>query len=170
MGRLITNGKIVVMGVSGAGKTKVGQALAEVLRVPFHDADDFHSKANVEKMSQGIPLTDQDRIEWLADLANLLQRSQGGVLACSALKAAYRQRLKRDNPDIVFIYLQGDFATILARIKQRQSHYFKGEAMLQNQFEVLEPPTEKEALVININQSFEQVLAECLTALNLQPC
>ncbi|AJQ97757.1 gluconokinase [Gynuella sunshinyii] len=166
----MTNSKIVVMGVSGSGKTKVGQALAEVLRVPFHDADDFHSKANVEKMSQGIPLTDQDRVEWLAELADLLQRRQGIVLACSALKAAYRQRLKRDNPEVVFIYLQGEFETILARLKLRQSHYFKGEAMLQSQFEVLEPPTEEEALVININQSFEQVLAECLAALDLQSC
>ena len=158
--------KIIIMGVSGSGKTRVGQALAQALEIPFYDADNFHSADNIEKMSQGSPLTDLDRAQWLADLALLLQQPSALVLACSALKFEYRQRLRQGNPDIVFIYLQGDFDTIVERLNQRQEHYFKGAQMLRSQFETLEPPvTTEAALIVNIDQPFEQVVAACLEML-----
>ena len=157
--------KVIIMGVSGSGKTRVGQALAKILGIAFYDADHFHSAANVEKMSQGIPLTDLDRSQWLRDLAVLLQQPSALVLACSALKFEYRQRLRLSHADIVFIYLKGDFDTIVERLNQRQAHYFKGEEMLRSQFETLEPPTPEEAWALNIDQPFEQVVAACVEKL-----
>lgn len=99
--------KVVVMGVSGCGKSLTGTRLAQELGVPFYDADDYHSRANVEKMAAGIPLTDEDRLGWLDDLAELIRREESGlVLACSALKRAYRERLQRRNPETCFVYLK----------------------------------------------------------------
>ena len=113
--------KIIVMGVSGCGKSLIGTRLAERLQVPFFDADDFHSPANVAKMASGVPLTDSDRSGWLDDLAELVQGEQGGlVLACSALKRAYRDRLRSGNPSLQFVYLKGDMETIWSRHSSRK--------------------------------------------------
>ena len=137
----------VVMGVSGSGKTTVGQALARALDCPFYDADDFHPPENVAKMAGGVPLTDADRAPWLARLHKLLadhvQRKQTAVLACSALKEAYRERLRRGLSGVRFIYLQGDFDLIRERMQARENHYMKAE-MLQSQFDALEPPPQHE--------------------------
>ena len=160
--------KIVVMGVSGSGKTHIGRQLAEKLDLRFYDADDFHCEANVQKMSQGIPLTDDDRVQWLADLAELIQQESGLVLACSALKPAYRQRLREGNDTLNFIYLKGDFDTIMHRLDQRAAHYFKGQQMLTSQFETLEEPLPGEAIEIDIKQNAESVVASCLAALGHQ--
>ncbi len=162
------NPRIVVMGVSGSGKTHIGQCLARKLSLPFFDADDFHSENNVLKMSQGIPLTDTDRVQWLADLADLIHRTPGLVLACSALKPEYRKTLMNGNDNLVFIYLKGDFDTIMQRLTQRRQHYFRGRQMLVSQFETLVEPTAGEAIEIDIQQSVEKVVCDCLEA--LQKC
>ncbi|EHJ93229.1 gluconokinase [Vreelandella boliviensis] len=157
--------KIVVMGVSGCGKSLIGDQLASYFGIPFYDADDFHSQSNVNKMAEGIPLNDEDRIGWLSDLAQLLSQETALVLGCSALKRRYRERLRRDEPNVVFIYLEGDFATIRKRLAGREDHYFKGDDMLQSQFAQLEPPSEDEAVTISIDQPPEMVLQGCLDAL-----
>ncbi|WLQ17420.1 gluconokinase [Hahella aquimaris] len=158
--------KIIVMGVSGCGKSRIGAALAQRLSLPFYDADDFHSGANVDKMSRGEPLTDTDRAQWLADLSTLIQHEPCLVLACSALKAEYRVLLRAGAPGLQYVYLQGDFDTILQRLAQRRGHYFKGPDMLLSQFAALEEPHSDEAIVIDIRQSAEEVLMACLQALD----
>ncbi|MGP4844837.1 gluconokinase [Marinobacter sp. 1Y8] len=157
--------KIVVMGVSGSGKSLVGERLSEELGVPFFDADAYHSPDNVEKMASGIPLTDDDRRGWLDDLAALIRNEKGLVLACSALKRIYRDRLRTGDSALTFVYLDGDFKTIWSRHTQRQDHYFNGRSMLESQFELLEAPTTEEAVVIDIAASPEDVLSRCLAAL-----
>ncbi|WP_355660907.1 gluconokinase [Halomonas salifodinae] len=157
--------KVVVMGVSGCGKSLIGAQLAERLEVPFFDADDFHSAANVQKMADGIPLTDADRAGWLEELAGLLAREPGLVLACSALKRRYRERLRQAVPALRFLYLEGDFATIRGRLAGRQDHYFKGDDMLRSQFAQLEPPGPDEASTVPIDQPPARVLQRCLASL-----
>lgn len=153
------------MGVSGCGKSLVGQRLATALALPFFDADDFHSAANVRKMAGGIPLTDADRQQWLDHLAGMIAGRDGLVLACSALKRRYRERLRRADPDLVFLHLDGDFDTIWARLSAREDHYFSGRAMLESQFEQLEPPGPDEAHTIDIALPAERVVEQCLTVL-----
>lgn len=157
--------KILIMGVSGSGKTLVGRQLGEALGVPFLDADIFHSDTNIRKMANGIPLSDADRHGWLVDLAALIQRESGLVLACSALKRAYREQLRAADPNLTLLYLQGDFDTIWSRHAQRQDHYFNGRAMLESQFLQLEEPGPDEAVTIDIGKSPEAVLKACLAAL-----
>ena len=133
---------IIVMGVSGSGKTTIGKGIAKVTGIPFYDADDFHPAANISKMAAGIPLTDADREPWLILLSRKLkqwQSNQGAVLACSALKESYRSLLRSQLSDIKWICLTGDFETIHARMLHR-SHFMKPE-MLRSQFETLELPS-----------------------------
>ncbi|AMJ64168.1 gluconokinase [Hymenobacter sp. PAMC 26628] len=135
---------IIVMGVSGSGKTTVGQLLAARLGLPFYDGDDFHPAANVAKMAAGYPLTDEDRAGWLATLAaNLGQwRAAGGaVLACSALKEAYRQTLQAGaGAPLSWVFLDTDVEVLRARLAARQGHYMKAD-MLDSQLATLEKPT-----------------------------
>jgi gluconokinase len=141
------------MGVCGCGKTTVGRSLAEDLGWPFYDADDFHPEANVAKMASGQPLTDDDRWPWLDRIADELRRvlACGGhaVLACSALKHAYRERLKRAG-DVRIVYLKGDQATIASRLAGRQ-HKYMPASLLQSQLATLEEPAD--ALVVDIRPS-----------------
>ncbi len=134
---------LVVMGVSGCGKTTVGKLIADHLRWPYFEGDDFHSKANIEKMSQGIPLTDEDRAGWLEAIAKRMQEieqeSKSAVFTCSALKNSYREKLASGPASIQFIYLRGDYETIRQRLETRQGHYMKA-ALLKSQFEILEEP------------------------------
>ena len=135
---------VVIMGVSGSGKTTIGRMLAKRLGWPFYDADDFHSPANVAKMTAGMPLTDEDRAGWLESLAELIERRAGavenGVIACSALKKAYREILARsDRERVKFVYLRGSYEVIAERMKSRGAHFMK-PAMLQSQFDILEEP------------------------------
>ena len=133
---------VVVMGVTGCGKSTVGAALAERLGWPFLDADDFHPPANVAKMAAGTPLTDADRWPWLDRIADELAAIQAGggsaVLACSALKAAYRERLARAG-NVRFVHLTGDQATIAARLAVRKHRYMPA-SLLASQYAALEPP------------------------------
>jgi len=134
---------LVVMGVSGVGKTTVGKILSQQTGWPFYDADDFHSPENVAKMRSGIALTDADRWPWLDRLNALLrdadQRGQSAVLACSALKQKYRDRLARELREIRWVHLEGSFELIKARLDARKGHYMTAQ-LLQSQFAALEPP------------------------------
>ncbi|MET0234243.1 MAG: gluconokinase [Kibdelosporangium sp.] len=129
---------IVVMGVSGSGKTTVGQALARRLDVDYAEADEFHPPANIEKMSAGTPLTDDDRWPWLAAIAEWIgDHPQGGVVTCSALKRKYRDALRRGG-DVFFVHLDGSKELIASRLAERKGH-FMPPALLDSQFADLEP-------------------------------
>jgi gluconokinase len=133
---------IVLMGVAGSGKTTVGRMLAAELGWQFYDADDFHPPANVTKMARGIALEDTDRLPWLDTLRTLirtcLERGESGVLACSALKASYRDYLLLD-ARVKLVYLKGDVALIRERLENRHGHFMRTE-MLESQFAALEEP------------------------------
>lgn len=150
---------IIVMGVSGCGKSSVGKSLAEYLNWNFYDADDFHPPENVAKMTNGIPLTDFDRAPWLDSLHELIsschKQNQPGVLACSALKASYRQRLPANNDGVQLVYLKGSYDLIWSRISMRKDHYMKPH-MLQSQFDTLEEPSN--ALVVDVALSVDEIL------------
>jgi gluconokinase len=132
---------VLVMGVAGAGKTTIGEALARSLGWPFIDADDYHPPENVAKMKAGIPLEDADRWPWLSRLNQELKERDQAVLACSALKASYRERLAQGIDDFVTVFLQGDFALINERMKGRRHRYMPA-ALLESQFAALEPPAD----------------------------
>ncbi|HUH95999.1 MAG TPA: gluconokinase [Anaerolineales bacterium] len=150
---------VIIMGVSGAGKTTIGQLLAKELGWTFYDADDLHSASNKDKMSHGIPLTDEDRAGWLASLRDRLKRTiedhQSMVLACSALKQEYRNSL-RVSEEVRFVYLRGSYRQIEARMKKRRTHYMK-PGMLASQFAILEEPAD--ALVIDIARNPVEIVA-----------
>lgn len=162
--------RIIVMGVSGCGKSVVGLALADSLGFRFVDADDHHSPENVAKMSNGIPLTDADRSSWLETLADLIASEERIVLACSALKERYRRQLSAIvGPAPVFIHLHGSFDAIHSRLKAREGHYFTGREMLDTQFSTLEPPGPEEAISVRVDDaSVEEVLDRCAEALQRQ--
>jgi len=145
---------IVLMGVSGSGKTTVGTRLADRLGWTFADGDDFHPPANVEKMSRGEPLTDADRWPWLRAvrdfIAERLEADAPAVVACSALKAAYREVLLEDNDGAELVYLRGDYDLIRDRMEARSDHFFDAE-LLDSQFEALEPPSAEEAYVVDVD-------------------
>lgn len=143
---------VVLMGVAGAGKTTVGTLLAARLGWPFRDADDFHPPANIAKMTAGIPLDDDDRRPWLARLRReVIDPALAGdpaVLACSALKAAYRRTLGIGERGIAAVFLEADQATLSQRLAARAGHYMK-EEMLTSQLEALEAPSPAEALPVS---------------------
>lgn len=155
----------VVMGVSGCGKTTVGESLAQKLGCPFYDGDDFHPPENIAKMANGMPLNDDDRYPWLARLHDLLAAHLGkgetAVLACSALKIKYREQLQQDNEGLRFIFLQGDFDLILGRMSERAGHYMKAD-MLRSQFEALEAPDPAKAYIVSIDNKPDDILEEIL--------
>ena len=161
---------IVLMGVSGSGKTAVGQALADELGWPFYDGDDYHPAENVAKMAGGISLDDTDRTPWLQTLRDLiaehLQAGKNLVLACSALKERYRQQLREGNDGLIFVHLYGDFDLIWSRMRARQEHYMKPE-MLRSQFDVLEVPSD--ALVIDIGKPVLAIVSEIIQIMDLEP-
>jgi gluconokinase len=156
------------MGVSGSGKSSVGKALAEKLEWDFYDADDFHPPENISKMAAGIPLDDSDRAPWLAALNEMISSSlkadQPGVLACSALKESYRQKLTNGNEGVQTIYLKGSYRLIWSRMEKRTDHYMKPE-MLKSQFETLEEPTN--AFIVDISNSLDAIVQEIISSLLL---
>ena len=143
---------VLVMGVSGSGKTTIGEALALELGWKYLDADDFHSRENVAKMAAGIALEDADRWPWLdrinAELLKMQKQGRSAVLGCSALKQAYRDRLARGLRDFEIVYLRGDFKLLQSRIAARK-HRFMPATLLQSQFDALEPPAH--AIVVDIS-------------------
>ncbi len=157
---------IIIMGVSGSGKSAIGSRLAAALDCPFYEGDDFHPAANVAKMRAGIPLTDADRQPWLerlrALIASLSAHHTSAVIACSALKTAYRAHLRGDDPAVRFVYLKGDYQTIQQRLAQREGHYMPA-SLLDSQFQALEEPTD--ALIVDLTQPPETIVATIIQAL-----
>lgn len=153
----------IVMGVSGCGKSSVGKALAHALGWDFYDADDFHPPVNVTKMANAIPLDDSDRAPWLASLNELISSSlktdRPGVLACSALKEWYRQRLVEGCDGVQVVYLKGSYDLIWSRMETRSDHYMKPH-MLKSQFETLEEPLN--AVAVDISLSVDNIVKEIL--------
>jgi len=143
---------VIIMGVTGSGKTTVGRLLAESGGWALYDADDYHSAANVDKMRAGTPLTDDDRWPWLDRLNALLRAAQGrresAILACSALKQSYRDRLQEGLNHVRWVHLKGDIELIRSRLQQRKGHYMN-PALLQSQFDALEPP--RDAIVVDVD-------------------
>lgn len=151
---------IVVMGVSGSGKSTVGAALAQRLRVPFADADDFHPAANIAKMTAGHPLDDDDRHPWLEAIGDwLAQRcATGGVMSCSALKRSYREQLRRHCPDVQFLHLAGTFEVIGRRQASRPGHFMPA-SLLASQFATLEPlDADERGTTIDVDQSIDTII------------
>jgi gluconokinase len=150
---------IILMGVTGSGKTTVGQELAESLGWKYFDADDFHSAANVAKMKSGVPLNDGDRKPWLEALQRLIQErlanNQTAVLACSALKQSYREMLLIDER-VKLVYLKGDYELIKARLSARSNHYMN-PALLESQFQTLEEPDS--ALRVDIQTPLDEIVS-----------
>ena len=153
---------IVVMGVSGSGKSTVGAALAQRLRVPFADADDFHPQANIDKMTAGQPLDDDDRYPWLEAIGEWLavHCADGGVMSCSALKRKYRDQLTGHAPRARFVHLHGPREVIARRQASRPGH-FMPPALLDSQFATLEPlEADEDGLVIDVDQSVDAIVQE----------
>ncbi|MBT8321082.1 MAG: gluconokinase [Eudoraea sp.] len=151
-----------VMGVSSSGKSTVGRLLAQQLGFPFYDGDDYHPKANVLKMSKGEPLNDDDRLPWLLKIRELAMEKgiPGCVIACSALKATYRQTLTDGLPhQVQWVYLAGDYQTILARMQKRTGH-FMPEELLRSQFDTLEAPDD--AITVPLESSPSEQVAQII--------
>jgi gluconokinase len=154
---------VIVFGVSGAGKTTIGKLLAQEVGWHFYEADDFHSRTNIEKMRRGIPLTDADRRPWLESLRQLIERSfeacENAVLACSALKRAYRKQLHVSN-EVKFVFLRGDYALIEKQLRQRHGHFMNQE-LLRSQFADLEEPMpDEDVLTIELGRSPQELVQE----------
>jgi gluconokinase len=148
------------MGVSGSGKSTVGAALAQRLRVPFADADDFHPPANIAKMTAGEALNDDDRYPWLEAIGEWLAErcDDGGVMSCSALKRKYRDQLRRHCPDVEFLHLSGTREVIAKRQASRPGHFMPA-SLLTSQFETLEPRDDDErGLAIDVDQSIDSIV------------
>ena len=162
---------VIVFGVSGAGKTTIGKLLAEQLGWKFYEADDFHPRANIEKMRSGVPLTDEDRWPWLERLRGQITRSlasrEDAVLACSALKRAYREGL-RVNEDVKFVFLRGDYVLVENQLRRRRGH-FMNPALLQSQFADLEEPRpDEDVITIDLGRSPQELVDEIKAKLNLR--
>ena len=161
---------MIIFGVSGAGKTTLGNLLARELGWAFYEADDFHSPANVEKMRAGIALTDKDRWPWLESLSELVKRSlatgENAILASSALKKKYRDRLQV-GADVRFVYLRGGYELIANQLRHRRGH-FMNPALLQSQFADLEEPRPAEgAIVIELGRSPSELVDQIKSRLRL---
>jgi gluconokinase len=157
---------LIFMGVAGSGKTTVAKLFAEKTGAAFYEGDDFHPPANIEKMRQGVPLTDEDRESWLRALRNVIVRSLAknelAVITCSALKAKYREKLQGGDARVRFVFLDGPKDLIEERLKNRRGHFMPA-TLLDSQFATLEPPAN--ALTFSIQKSPEEIVAELIQVL-----
>ncbi|MEM6051876.1 gluconokinase [Erwinia sp. P7711] len=165
-----THHVFVLMGVSGSGKSAVANAVAYQLKAAFLDGDFLHPRANIQKMSEGHPLNDDDRRPWLQainDAAFAMQRTNDiSLIVCSALKKQYRDILRKGNENLSFVYLKGDYDTIESRLRARKGHFFKPQ-MLVTQFETLQEPglDEGNVLIVDINQTLDKVVADTIATI-----
>jgi gluconokinase len=167
---MTTQPVLVVMGVSGAGKTTVGERIAARLGWPFVDGDDLQPKANIDRMHGGTPLTDADRAPWLAAIGAWIdaraEASEPGVVTCSALKRAYRDTLRHGRPQVRIVYLRGSKAQIAERLAHRSGHFWPAK-LLDSQFADLEEPTaEENAIVVDIAETPEAVVTAVIERLS----
>ena len=155
--------RVVIMGVAGCGKSSVGQGLGRHLGIPYRDGDDLHPATNVEKMRAGIALTDDDRWPWLDRVADVLARDAPVIIGCSALRRAYRDRLRAGGGGLVqFVHLSGSRALIATRMAARTGHYMPA-SLLDSQFAALEAPGPDEAVTIDIDQPLPDVITAIAT-------
>ncbi|MEY8711179.1 gluconate kinase [Mangrovibacter phragmitis] len=161
---------IILMGVSGSGKSLVGTKLAQQLPAKFIDGDDLHPRNNIDKMSRGESLNDDDRFPWLARLNDvsysLYKKNEVGIIVCSSLKRIYRDKLREGSPNIIFLWLKGDYETIYSRMADRAGH-FMPVTLLQSQFATLEEPQadETDVFAVDVNATVEEVTARCIAVL-----
>lgn len=166
---MIKGKSIIMMGVSGTGKSSVGTEVAHRLGIKFIDGDDLHPRANILKMAEGRPLNDDDRKPWLERIGDaafsLTHKNEAGIIVCSALKKKYRDQIRNGN-QVNFLFLHGDFEMILERMKRRQGHFMK-DSMLKSQFDTLEIPQadEPDVIRVDISGSFEEVVENCCAKL-----
>jgi gluconokinase len=162
---------LIAMGVSGAGKTRIGELLAERLHCDFTDGDAFHSAANKEKMHQGIPLTDDDRWPWLKTIRAAIEAKQHAhetaVFTCSSLKRSYRDILRAGDKDVCFVYLKGTREVLEERLTTRTGHFFD-PSLLQSQLDTLEEPGDDEAITVSIELTPEQIVDEVLDQVKMR--
>jgi gluconokinase len=162
---------LIAMGVSGAGKTRIGEMLAERLQCTFTDGDAFHSEANRKKMHDGIPLTDDDRWPWLRTIRAAIEEKQRAhetaIFTCSSLKRSYRDILRGNDRDVCFVYLHGTFEVLHERLASRTGHFFD-PSLLQSQLDTLEEPGQDEAIVVSIELTPEQIVDEVIKQLEVR--
>jgi gluconokinase len=156
---------LIVMGVSGSGKTRIGELLAERLQCSFTDGDAFHSASNKEKMHKGIPLTDEDRWPWLETIRAAIEDRQHAhetaVFTCSSLKRTHRDVLRDGDDDVCFVYLEGSREVLEERLRTRTGHFFD-PSLLQSQLDTLETPDEDEAITVSIELTPEEIVDSVL--------
>ncbi|PKH09273.1 gluconokinase [Moritella sp. Urea-trap-13] len=163
---------IIVMGVSGSGKSTIGLKISQQLGVKFIDGDDLHPKANILKMAASQPLNDADRQPWLERIRDacfsIEQKNETGVIVCSALRKDYRDQIRDGNKAVTFIYLDGSFDLILTRMKARAGHFFSGDEMLKSQFNTLEQPLadESDVLSVPIDGTIDNIVTLSVAALS----
>ena len=162
--------QIIVMGVSGSGKSTIGALIAGALGVPFVDGDALHPQSNIEKMAGGTPLNDDDRWPWLAKVGETLadagRKGQGMVIACSALRRSYRDAIRKSAPAARFVHLSGSREVLSSRLEGRTDH-FMPPSLLDSQFATLEPLAGDEAgIVVDIDQPVPAIVAEAVTAIS----
>ncbi|CAB3767583.1 gluconate kinase [Burkholderia puraquae] len=161
---------LIAMGVSGAGKSRIGEMLAERLSCSYTDGDAFHSAANKEKMHHGIPLTDDDRWPWLRTIRAAIEEKQRAgetaVFTCSSLKRSYRDVLRGTDTDVRFVYLKGSFEVLHERLKSRTGHFFD-PSLLKSQLDTLEEPGPDEAIEVSIELTPEQIVDQVMVKIGL---
>ncbi|HEF5872183.1 TPA: gluconokinase [Burkholderia cenocepacia] len=161
---------LIAMGVSGAGKSRIGEMLAERLSCSYTDGDAFHSAANKEKMHHGIPLTDEDRWPWLRSIREAIEEKQRAgetaVFTCSSLKRSYRDVLRGTDTDVRFVYLKGSFDVLRERLKTRTGHFFD-PSLLKSQLDTLEEPGPDEAIEVSIELTPEQIVDQVMVKIGL---
>ena len=161
---------VIAMGVCGTGKTLIGELLAAHLACEFIDGDTYHSAANKQKMSQGIPLTDEDRLPWLQTIRRGIEDKQKmretAVFTCSSLKQAYRDILRGNDENVRFVYLKGSYQLLKHRLAERKDHFFD-PALLQTQLDTLEEPSPNEAIFIDIRLTPKQIVEQIIQTLKI---
>ncbi|PLK73100.1 gluconokinase [Rhizobium sp. TH135] len=161
--------RLVIMGVAGCGKSTVGAALSEQLKIPYQDGDDLHSAAAVEKMRAGIPLDDDDRWPWLDRIADALKSDAPLIIGCSALRRTYRDRIRAGTGGpVTFVHLAGDRDLIASRMASRSGHYMP-LSLLDSQFATLERPGSDEAIEVTIDQPMDAIVGQVLSHLGGNP-